>query len=121
MQINLETKHRNSIQSYGTKEVQIQDKRYCGNLIVGQEAIVSPWNIVDVSELTETSLMPLLELNPKIILIGHNAINKYPPGSLISYLANRKIGLECMSIGAACRTFNVLLGESREVVLGIIF
>jgi uncharacterized protein len=28
--------------------------------------------------------------------------------------------MECMSVGAACRTYNVLLSEERSVVAGII-
>ena len=42
------------------------------------------------------------------------------PMALIEYLANQRIGIEIMSIGAASRTFNVLLSEQRAVVLGIV-
>ena len=40
---------------------------------------------------------------------------------VMHYLSKQRIGIECMSIGAASRTFNVLLGEGRRVVAGIIF
>jgi uncharacterized protein len=32
----------------------------------------------------------------------------------------RKIGLEVMEIGAACRTYNVLVGEERRVLAAIL-
>ena len=36
-------------------------------------------------------------------------------------LDDMSLGIECLSIGAACRTFNVLLSELRKVAIGIIF
>ncbi len=61
----------------------------------------------------------LLQLQPEVILIGYNGHNKLLI-ELIQDLAKKKIGLECMSIGAACRTFNILLSEGRKVVAGFI-
>jgi uncharacterized protein len=31
------------------------------------------------------------------------------------------IGVECMPLGAACRTYNLLVAEDRNVVLVVIF
>ena len=39
----------------------------------------------------------------------------------MSLLSQQRIGIECMSIGAACRTYNILLSEHRAVVAGFIF
>ncbi|HAU0934786.1 TPA: hypothetical protein JBH70_12550, partial [Legionella pneumophila] len=55
------------------------------------------------------------------IIIGHLQTGKTLPVTLISQLSQKRIGIECMSIGAACRTYNVLLSEHRAVVAGFIF
>ena len=74
-----------------------------------------------IKELNEKSLEPLLTLEPVIIIIGHQQPGIYVPMSVMQYLSKQRIGIECMSIGAACRTFNVLLNEQRNVVIGVIF
>jgi uncharacterized protein len=39
---------------------------------------------------------------------------------LRSALKARGVGVDSMDTGAACRTFNVLLGESRRVALALL-
>jgi uncharacterized protein len=39
---------------------------------------------------------------------------------LIASLAARHIGVESMDSKAACRTYNVLMGEGRKVTLALI-
>jgi uncharacterized protein len=65
-------------------------------------------------------LQPLLQLRPRIVLIGAAAGGLRPPTALRNELAARGIALECMELGAACRTYNVLSQEGREVVAGLI-
>lgn len=121
MHINLETNEPNSIQAYTDKEIKIDSVSYQTNLIVSRAEIINDWSVNSIQQLDEASLAPLLQYQPKIVIIGHNQQGKFPPMTTMQKLSKMRIGLECMSIGAACRTYNVLLGEQREVVLGIIF
>lgn len=61
-----------------------------------------------------------MQVKPEIIIIGHENPGKFPPMEFMSHLSQLQIGMECMSIGAACRTYNVLLSENRAVVAGFI-
>lgn len=124
MQINLEAADPNAIQSYNDSQVRIDGVNYQHNLIVSKDGIVTDWPIESIKELHSKPLDALITSfasKPKIILIGQPTLGALPPVSTLALLANQGIGLECMSIGAACRTYNVLLSESREVILGIIF
>ena len=121
MQINLEAKDKHTVQSYSDSELRINSNLYHSNLIVSAHEIIEDWSIKTIQDLNEDSLTPLLRYEPKIIIIGHNQLGKFAPLSVMQTLSKDRIGLECMSIGAACRTFNVLLSEQRDVVLGIIF
>lgn len=121
MHINLEANDKNSIQAYSEREVQIESINYQTSLIVNPQEIIQDWPVHSIQELDEQALEPLLRWEPAIIIIGHGQQGHFPSLALIQNLAKRGIGLECMSIGAACRTFNVLLNEQREVALGIIF
>ncbi|KTD23455.1 Protein of uncharacterised function (DUF498/DUF598) [Legionella lansingensis] len=120
MHINLEANDKYSIQAYSEREIQIDSVAYQSSLIISSQEIIKDWPIRAVNELDEESVWPLLRYQPKIIIIGHEKQGHFPSSLIIQTLAKRGVGLESMSIGAACRTFNVLLNEQREVVLGII-
>jgi uncharacterized protein len=120
MHINLESADQYSVQAYSDSQVKINDIAYQRNLIVNNQGVLD-WSILTIHELDETRLQEILSFTPEVIIIGHTATGKFPPFSTINYLSQKRIGIECMSIGAACRTYNVLLSEHREVVLGIIF
>ncbi|WED44317.1 Mth938-like domain-containing protein [Legionella cardiaca] len=120
MHINLEASDKHTIQAYNEREVKIDSIAYQTSFIVSSHEIIADWSVKAVDELNEETLWPLLRYHPKIIIIGHQQQGQYVPVSLMQMLAKQGIGLECMSIGAACRTFNVLLSEQREITLGII-
>ncbi len=121
MHINLEATDKYSIEAYSDTAVQVNSLVYQTNLIVSSHGIISDWAIANILHLDENSLAPLLQYNPTIIILGHKQQGEFPPLAIRQKLAKEHIGLECMSIGAACRTYNVLLSELREVVVGIIF
>ena len=121
MQINLESPDQHTIQSYGDSQIMVNNTLYSDSLIISRQAIISPWSIHAVQALTEADLQPMIELQPEVIIIGQNQTGAQVPMMLVQYLSKQRIGIECMSVGAACRTFNVLLGEHRAVVLGMVF
>lgn len=120
MHINLEAPDDHSIQAYSDNEIKVDSIIYQKSLVVSSREIITDWAIDNVQQLNEDSLEPLLRYSPNIIIIGHKQQGKFPPPTIFEALSKKRIGLECMSIGAACRTFNVLLSELREVVIGII-
>ena len=121
MHIQIETPDLNTITSYSDAELIVNGKVYQNNLILSRKLIISPWEIESISQLDENHLKLLLELDPEVILIGHSSLGVYLHYSVIESLSKQRIGIECMSIGSACRTFNVLLSEGRHVIGGFIF
>ena len=59
-------------------------------------------------------------LEPEIALIGTGARQVFPPAPFRAAFLNAGIGIEAMDSGAACRTFNVLVGEGRRVAALIV-
>ena len=53
-----------------------------------------------------------------IILLGTGSQQKFPARDLYAAILARGIGFEVMDTGAACRLFNVLVGENRRVAAG---
>lgn len=121
MEIHLESTESHTIHSYSDQSILVGQTTLDQSCIISPQTIQTTWPIRHLDELIKSDLVdPLLQYQPEVIIIGHTGPSQFLP-SLASDLSRQRIGLECMSIGAACRTFNVLLSEGRHVVLGIIF
>lgn len=120
MHINLESTEKHGIQAYTDREIKVDSINYQKNLIVTSQEIIAEWPIKSIQSLNEELLAPLLRFQPEIILIGHRQLEQFPPAAIREILGKQRIGFECMSISAACRTFNILLSELRRVTLGLI-
>lgn len=120
MQLNLESPNLNAIQAYDVNQVQINQCLYTTSLIVGKDSLFPEWSVKKIEDLDEHNLQDIIALKPEIILIGSHHPQALP-AALLYFSSQKKIGLESMDLGAACRTYNVLLSEKRSVVLGLIF
>ena len=120
MQISLEKVDKNAIQAYSESEIKVNDTTYTSSLIVSQSEIMTHWPVHDILELNETLLNPVIELQPEVIIVGHHSSGYHPPVAVLQLLAKQRVGFEFMTVGAACRTYNVLLSEQRRVALGLI-
>ena len=70
--------------------------------------------------LTEADFAALLAQQPEIVLLGTGRTQRFPHPRLSAALAAAHVGLEVMDTRAACRTYNILLGEGRRVVAAVI-
>lgn len=120
MEINKEPKTKFSIQSYDTESITIQNTKYTSSTIISKNHIESNWAVQSLGDLNVNNIQSLLSLNPEIIIIGHNNIDEQIPIEIRTLLTKNRIGIESMSVGAACRTFNILLNEDRNVVYAFI-
>lgn len=121
MHISLEAAEKHAIQAYSDTSIQINSNIYSRSLIVSKQEIITDLTIYNIFDIDEQYLKLLTQFTPEIIIIGHQLLGKFPPPSIISSLSKNRIGIECMSIGAACRTYNILLSEHRNVIAGFIF
>ena len=119
MHINLETPEHHAIQAYSDHQIQINSTIYTSSLIVSKQEIITELEIKATAEINDGYIELLLKYKPEIVIIGQTNPKERPALATIAYLSQQGIGMEMMSIGAACRTYNVLLGEERAVVIGI--
>jgi uncharacterized protein len=111
---------QNVITAYGDGYVVVNEQRYDASLIVTPTRVVAPWQPGRVGDLTASHFDFLLELKPEIVLLGTGRRIEFPPPALMRRLTNSNVGLEVMDSGAACRTYNVLVAERRNVVAAIL-
>lgn len=82
-------------------------------------ALTADGNVIDFSlpamdSLTEKRLGELLQAEPEMLIIGTGWKSMLPPRELVFAMARRGVGIEVMDTPAACRTFNILVGEGRR-------
>jgi uncharacterized protein len=112
---------RTSVSSYGEGFVVVNQERFTSSLVAYPESVRAEWGPRSVEELDGASLDVLFqEGSPEIVIIGTGRRQRFPPTELLAPLYARRIGIEIMDTFAACRTFNVLAGEDRVVVAGLI-
>jgi uncharacterized protein len=81
---------------------------------------VTDWPASSLEELKPDHLAAIVELKPEIVLLGSGASFRFPEPSLLAPLHKAGIGVEVMDTPAACRTYNILLGEGRNVLAALI-
>ena len=106
----------NLIRAYGGGELKVNDNRYRGAVILSASTLWSEPNIRDLEDLVAVDASRILALDPELVLLGTGARQTFPVSSFGAQFLRAGIGFEVMDTGAACRTFNVLVGEQRRVV-----
>ena len=97
------------IQSYGDNSVRVSGVVYTSPLCVTVDDI-TPWsgNIADLINLPSG-------LDIELMLIGITKIHGPVSNEIRHALRTRGWSVEVMDIGAACRTYNVLMADGRKV------
>jgi uncharacterized protein len=108
-----------TIRQYAQGEIVVGDQVLRRPCIISAARLVADWPAASPAELDAQTLAPLLELQPSIILFGLLPSHTPPPRSILSGLQERGIAVEAMSLGAACRTYNVLVHEGRPIAAGL--
>jgi len=110
------TSGRNVIRGYAAGELKINEAVFHEPVIVSSSAIVPGPPIGSAQELDMSHAAQLLALEPELVLLGTGARQSFPAAAFGAQFLRAGIGFEVMDTGAACRTFNVLVAERRQVV-----
>ncbi len=111
---------QNAFTGYGEGYVEVNHTRHETSLVVSGERIVTDWPATSVEALVADHFAAIVELGPEIVLLGTGAAFRFPEPATLAPLYKAGIGVEVMDTPAACRTFNILLGEGRKVVAALV-
>jgi uncharacterized protein len=81
---------------------------------------VVEWDASSFETLTREHFEAFVALRPELVILGTGATLRFPHPKLTSVLAAHAIGFEAMDTKAACRTYNILVAESRQVVAAVL-
>jgi len=107
------------IRGYSDTEIRIGERSVHGSCIVTADQLLTDWGPASFAEFGAAHLATLLALAPEVVILGTGMRQQFAPAALRDALAQRGVGLEAMQLGAACRTFNVLVQEERRVAAAL--
>ena len=110
----------NTITGYGDGYVEINQIPYAHAVLLSSDGAISAWPVESFNNLEASHFAQMVELKPELILIGTGSKQRFPKPELLKSLILAKIGFEIMDSQAACRTYNILVGEGRQVLLALI-
>lgn len=108
------------ITSYDDDHIVINERPYHSSLVITRQQTDTDWTPAKPSDISTDIIEQLLAYKPEIILLGTGSKTVFPEPEAMVLCAEAGVGLEVMDSASACRTYNVLLSEEREIVAGLL-
>lgn len=121
MKIEIEAvfQQKKRIVSYSTNGFIVNDEEFNTNIVLNAYNVIRTSQFDAIEALEPSNFHELFSLTPEIILIGTGNTQIYPSHELIAEIEQQGIGISFMDTGAACRAYNILLSESRQVAAAL--
>jgi len=111
--------HLYTINAYDDDSISVSEKMYKHSFLLSPTRI-NDWPVNTLDDLNIDHCQIILALKPQVVLLGTGANQIFPSPEIYAFFGQHHIGLEVMANHAACRTYNILVAEDREVVAGFI-
>jgi uncharacterized protein len=121
--VKLQADHQpslNTVSAYGVNFIEINAIRHESSLLLMPEGPVLEWPCASFSDLKPADFQLMADKKPALVIFGSGKKIQFPRPELIAPLIQAKIGIETMDLQAACRTYNVLMAEGRNVLAALI-
>lgn len=109
-----------TIRAYDQGYVKINDHEIRRSVIVMPQQLVTDWPPQVFAALELPHFEALLALDPEIVLLGTGGQQRFPAPALLRPLLGNRIGVEVMTTAAACRTYNIIMAEGRQVAAALL-
>jgi len=116
----------NRIHAYDNTSIVIKTKNNSdvltinNSLIITPNTIVTEWPINPIAKLSVDDIEYFKSLDTEVLILAQQSGVQVPPEILVKF-SEQAIGVESMLLGPACRTYNLLVAEGRQVVLAVNF
>ncbi len=110
----------NLIRAFEPGRIVVNADTYAHSVIVPPTGAVQAWACLKVEDLTLADFEQLAQARPEVVILGSGTTLRFPSPALLRPLMAARIGLETMDTAAACRTYNILVAEGRQVFAALI-
>jgi uncharacterized protein len=123
MKFQLDSAPATAIRAYGPGWITLagdpSGKRISHPVILSAEG-VAPWDVASPDDLNASHFAPLAARKPELVIFGSGARQRFPKPAWVRALIDAGIGIETMDTPAACRTWNILIAEGRQVLAALL-
>jgi uncharacterized protein len=109
-----------SISGYGPGWVGVNGEKITHSVIISSGGARLPWAPTRFEELEAAHFAQLSAVQAEIVIFGSGSRIRFPKAAWLKPLIARRIGVETMDTAAACRTYNILAQEGRDVVVALL-
>lgn len=107
----------NLVSAYEPGQVKIHGQFHPLSLVIYPRRMDHAFPASSVQDLDSRSLRTIAMEKPELVIVGTGERQQFPQPRVFIPLMDAGIGYEVMDNTAACRTFNILIGEGRQAAL----
>ena len=109
------------ITAYGNGGFRVLGERYDGSIILLNDR-VHAWSVSSISTIVPDDFRMFAEHEGKLdtLLLGCGMTSVAVPQTIRTFLREIGIVVDAMNTGAACRTYNLLVSDDRQIAAAII-
>lgn len=123
MKLHADKPDQIAVTAYGDGWIAVNGQRHERSLVLDSAGGVHLWDagrLEDLSTRHFEDVLALASAKPELLLLGSGARLRFVSPAHLRPLIERGIGVETMDTAAACRTFNILAGEGRQVLAALL-
>jgi uncharacterized protein len=108
-----------TIRAHGPGWVGVGSEKIMHNVIIGSRGQRVQW-ADGFDALGPEDFATLAAMGVEVVIFGSGARIRFPKPAWIAPLMAARIGVETMDTAAACRTYNILAQEGRDVAVALL-
>lgn len=109
-----------SISAYGPGWISVGGEKISTSVIICSRGERFSWACNSFADLSVEHFAQLAALDTELIIFGSGERIRFPQGPWIKPLIDKQTGIETMDTPAACRTYNILASEGRNVAVALL-
>ena len=120
MKFHLQAPGSNLVTGMGAGWVRVGAQEYRENIVLTGDGVTTGFAPQGFEALAEADFERLLQGAPEIVLLGTGEKQQFLHPRVTAPLHRARVGIEVMDTRAACRTYNILVAEGRNVTAALI-
>ena len=109
-----------SISGYGPGWVGVNGEKITHSVIIGSKGQRIAWPASRFEDLGPAHFQQLAGVDAEVVIFGSGLRIRFPQAVWLKPLISQRIGIETMDTAAACRTYNILAQEGRNVAVALL-
>lgn len=90
------------------------------SLIMTSNQVITEYPVNPIIDFSISDINYIKNLDPEVVILTYGSSVQLSPSIMVNF-SKQAMGVEIMSLGAACRTYNLLVTEGRRVVFVLNF